>query len=311
VGDVTAVGAGVTGLAVGDRVAAMPTRGGMATVVDLPAGEVYKIRGDLDVTRAVSGVLTGVTAYQLVHRAAHVGAGAVVVVHGAAGGTGALVAALARLAGAATVYGTCSSRNAAAVAAAGITPIDYAGTVAWDAAIRADMTTRGIAGADAVFDHVMTGGYTGRGVALLRRGGRYVAYGLTSKSSPGEFSTGAAIGAMSRLWVQGAINSWFDGRLAEFYNITRRRDAHPADFAADLATVMDLIAAGSLRPTDDGRVWDFEGARDALLSIAAGTHRGKQVIRMAPAVGAAGGGEGAAAAPAAAAAAAGGAGSSS
>jgi len=65
VGVVIKVGKGVTNVAVGDRVASMPQHGCCATHVVLPAHLVIKVRADVVPEQAVSVVLTGVTAYQV------------------------------------------------------------------------------------------------------------------------------------------------------------------------------------------------------------------------------------------------------
>jgi hypothetical protein len=66
VGVVIKVGKGVTNVAVGDRVASMPQHGCCATHVVLPAHLVIKVRADVIPEQAVSVVLTGVTAYQVI-----------------------------------------------------------------------------------------------------------------------------------------------------------------------------------------------------------------------------------------------------
>ena len=109
VGSVKAVGNGVTGLKVGDIVVSMPQHGGMATEVVLPDHLCLKIDSCFDPEKVVSMVLTGVTAHQMLHRVAgkRINSNASILVHGAAGGTGAMIVQLAKLAGLAptNIYG--------------------------------------------------------------------------------------------------------------------------------------------------------------------------------------------------------------
>jgi NADPH:quinone reductase-like Zn-dependent oxidoreductase len=116
IGVVAAVGARVTTVAVGDRVAAMPQAGCAATHVVLPEKLVLKVRADVAPERAVAVVLTGVTAYQLLHRARGVApltAASRLLVHGVGGGTGAMLVKLALIARvpAARIFGTCSVKS--------------------------------------------------------------------------------------------------------------------------------------------------------------------------------------------------------
>jgi NADPH:quinone reductase-like Zn-dependent oxidoreductase len=109
VGSIKAVGTGVTTLNVGDIVVSMPQNGCMATEVVLPEHLCLKIDSCFDPEKVVSMVLTGVTAHQMLHRVAgkRINSNASILVHGAAGGTGAMIVQLAKLAGVApgNIYG--------------------------------------------------------------------------------------------------------------------------------------------------------------------------------------------------------------
>src|SRR4029450_8583906 len=125
VGEVDRLGDGVSGLEPGQRVAALPIHGAYAEYVCLPHRELVPVPSDLDAAEAVSLVLNYITAYQMMHRSAHVRPGQRVLIHGAAGRVGTALLQLGRLAGL-EMYGTCSSRAAATVSElGGCTPIDY------------------------------------------------------------------------------------------------------------------------------------------------------------------------------------------
>jgi NADPH:quinone reductase-like Zn-dependent oxidoreductase len=281
VGVIEAVGEGVAGVAVGDRVALMPTHGCMATHVLLCAKDCILIRADLPAEQAVSVVLTGITAYQMLTRASggRLTPAARILVHGCTGGTGAMIVELAKILGVppANIYGTCGARNLALAASMGVTAFDY-GPGDWDARVRAATGGRGV---DLVFDAVVTGGYFSKDHACLARGGKVIAYGVTNAADPGGVSVPAALWAFSCIGMQ-KLWSTFDRKDAEFFNITRRRGAHPDEFAADLKTLLDLLADGRLRPLV-GRVWEFEQAKEALASIESNAHTGKQIVRIAAA----------------------------
>ena len=101
VGTVSSVGSGVTSLKAGDYVVSMPQHGCMATEVVLPEHRCVKIDSCFDPEKVVSMVLTGVTAHQMLHRVAgnRINSTCSILVHGAAGGTGAMIVQLAKLAG--------------------------------------------------------------------------------------------------------------------------------------------------------------------------------------------------------------------
>src|SRR4051812_23286327 len=110
VGRVLSVGDGAdTGL-LGRRVAALTKVGGWATHAIVGAADVVPVPDGLDPAVAAAVVVNGLTAWQMLHRTARVRPGASVLVHGANGGVGSILAQLARLAGA-RVLGTASARH--------------------------------------------------------------------------------------------------------------------------------------------------------------------------------------------------------
>lgn len=279
---VAALGAKVTSLAVGDLVAAMPEYGCFAGALVLQANACVKLQdATLPLDKAVCAVLTGSTAYQMLHRA--VGdrlkaPGASILVHGAAGGTGAMLVALAKVAGLTPdrIFGTCGTKNMAAVRAQGATPLSYNDTAApWDKEL---LRLTGGKGVSCVYDAIVsTDSYLKRGLACLARGGKYVAYGLTNSDSPGTIHMPSVIAAFLRMKFQNGVVSCFDGREAEFFHIAERRVILPDEFDQDVRTLMQLVASGQLDPAI-GRTWTFEEAPQALEAVKARTALGKHVL---------------------------------
>ncbi|WP_090688093.1 quinone oxidoreductase family protein [Paraburkholderia phenazinium] len=117
-GEVTAVGAGVTGLQVGDRVAyvARPP-GAYAQERLLQAVQAVKLPAALSYEDAASVMLQGLTAQYLLRRTYRVKAGDTILIQAAAGGVGLLVCQWAKALGA-TVIGTVGSDDKAAIAKA-------------------------------------------------------------------------------------------------------------------------------------------------------------------------------------------------
>jgi NADPH2:quinone reductase len=164
---------GVSGLAPGQRVAALPITGAYAQYVCLPPRELVPVPSGLDAAEAVSLVLNYVTAYQMLHRSAKVRPGQLMLIHGAAGGVGSALLQLGRLAGL-EMYGTCSSRGAQAVSDLGGIPIDYQ-----HQDFVTEMHRLASEGVDVVFEGI-DGPHIWRSRQMLRPGGRVVAYGLTT-----------------------------------------------------------------------------------------------------------------------------------
>ncbi|KAI9206153.1 uncharacterized protein BJ171DRAFT_580228 [Polychytrium aggregatum] len=113
-GVVEAVGDGVEGLKVGDRVAYFDPHTYAEYTLTSPA-EVLVIPDDIGFHDAAGLLLQGLTALSLVRIAYEVKQGDIVLVHAAAGGTGRLIVALAKHYGA-TVIGTVSTPEKAEVA---------------------------------------------------------------------------------------------------------------------------------------------------------------------------------------------------
>ena len=88
-----------------------------------------------------------------------------------------------------------------------------------------------------------------------------------------------AVAIFTRLSMQHHLWYWYNRQESEFFNIAVRRDAYPAEFAADLAALTALVATGALDPVI-GKVWQFEEAKTALEGIASGAHTGKQIIHV-------------------------------
>jgi NADPH2:quinone reductase len=107
-GTVTAVGAGVTGLAVGDRVAWCQSLGSESTVVNKPARLLVKVPDGVDLEVACAAMLQGLTAHYLVTSTYAVKEGDVALVHAAAGGVGQLLVQMVTARGA-TVVATAGS----------------------------------------------------------------------------------------------------------------------------------------------------------------------------------------------------------
>ncbi|MEU1027878.1 zinc-binding dehydrogenase [Streptomyces mirabilis] len=108
-GRVRALGAGVTGLAVGQEVAALTQSGAYADVVVADAVTVFPLPPGVDLRTGATLPTVLPTAYALIHTVGRLQPGETVLVQGAAGGVGTVLGQLASAAGAGAVHGVVSS----------------------------------------------------------------------------------------------------------------------------------------------------------------------------------------------------------
>jgi len=116
-GTVTAVGAGVSDVKAGDRVAWTGIPGSYAEVTVVPADRLVKLPEGLSFKDGAAAMLQGMTAHYLVVSTYPLKKGDVCLVHAAAGGVGLLLCQMAKMRGA-TVIGTVSTEEKAALAKA-------------------------------------------------------------------------------------------------------------------------------------------------------------------------------------------------
>ncbi|MGH3435422.1 MAG: medium chain dehydrogenase/reductase family protein [Sciscionella sp.] len=262
VGTVTEIGQGVTGIAVGDRVAAMPRTGAWRGCLELPVKGLVAVPAELDAGEALALIMNGVTAWQMLHRIAKVRAGQTVLVHGASGGVGTLLSRLAARAGA-HVIGTASAAKHDRLRELGVAPVDYR-------AADADAQLREFGPYDAVFDHI--GGSSLRlGWGLLRRGGTLVSYGAVSQLT----TTGGPLmyfaGVLARMVWWNLTGLAAGKRLHSYYVAPGEK------FRSDLTHLFELLRSGELHPEIAGR-YPLVEAETALRRLVEHRVTGKLIL---------------------------------
>jgi NADPH:quinone reductase-like Zn-dependent oxidoreductase len=208
-------------------------------------------------------VLNYTSAYQMLHRVAKVKSGDKALLIGASGGVGTAMLDLGRLAGL-KLYGTASVGKFDVLAQLGAIPIDY---LSQDFVEVIRQQEPG--GLDFVFDGIGGKGAE-RGLAVLRRGGKLVAY-----SAP------VGLGSMLVDAVKIAWNNLLpNGRLIEFYGITALylRDKRP--FMEDLPLLFNWLAEGKIKPLITARFPLLE-ARKANELLESGQASGN-IVLLAP-----------------------------
>jgi NADPH:quinone reductase-like Zn-dependent oxidoreductase len=276
VGEVDRLGDGVSGIAPGQMVAAMPIHGAYAEFVCLPQRELVPVPSGLDAAEAVSLILNYITAYQMMHRSAKVRPGQRALIHGASGGVGTALLQLGRLAQL-EMYGTCSSRGASAVSDLGGVPIDYRNHDYVKEIHR--LTSDGV---DAVFDPI-GGAHLWHSRDALRPGGRVIGYGNTT-SLRGEGLGSDRPGRRNRLhgipiYALYVAGGWLlPGRKRIVpYSIQTLKRLRPALFRQDLIALLDLLRQQKIKPLIAQRL-PLAEARHAQEMLGKGGVIGKIVL---------------------------------
>jgi len=114
-GTVEAVGADVTEVKPGDRVAYAMQRGSYAEYAVVPAWQLVKMPDSVDFNTAAAAMLQGMTAHYLTHSTYQLKAGDRCLIHAAAGGVGLLLVQMAKMLGA-HVVGTAGTEEKAQLA---------------------------------------------------------------------------------------------------------------------------------------------------------------------------------------------------
>jgi len=278
VGVVSKLGEDISGIEIGQMVAAMPIHGAYTEFICLPIHELVPVPAGLDAAEAVSLVLNYITAYQMLYRSARVKPGQRVLIHGAAGGVGTALLQLGRLAGL-ELYGTCSTRGAAIVSDLGGIPIDYQHQDFVKEIHR--LTSDGV---DVVLDPI-GGAHLWQSREALRPGGKVVGYGNTT-SLRGKGLASGHPGRRNRLHGIPTFTLYFVGgwllpgrKRVTPYSIQTLKRLKPEMFRQDLIALFDLLQQQKIKPLI-AQQFPLTEARHAQELLERGGVTGKIVLMV-------------------------------
>jgi NADPH:quinone reductase-like Zn-dependent oxidoreductase len=266
-GVVDAVGEGVHGFAVGDRVfvrASRETIGTFAQATVQPARFAAPMPPSLDFAGAASLPLVALTTVQGLLDRAQARAGQRILIHAGSGGLGTFAIQYAKALGL-QVDTTTSSRNADWVGALGADRV-----IAYD---REDYLAQGNGGYDLVFD-TLGGEHTLRSFEVVKPGGVVV-----SVAGPPDVEMRAKFAANPLL----RFGMWVLAR--KVYAAAGRKNARYFRFltesdGAQLRDIAALVDAGKIRPVVD-RTFAFADLVAAFEYLEAGRAKGKVVLQVA------------------------------
>jgi NADPH2:quinone reductase len=259
-GVINAVGEGVSGWQVGERVfyhGNLSRPGALAEYAITAAYGIARIPDGVSLVDAAALPCAGLTAYQAVFRKLHITAGQAVLAHGGSGGVGGFGVQLAKYAGA-TVITTCSPRS-----------FDYVRTLGADETLdyHEDITPRVMAitggcGVDAVIDVVGRASAT-QALGLLAFGG-----GLVCVEALPDFS---------RWHMFDKAISVHEIALGGAHASENPRAQ--ADLGRMAGELVALVAGGYIQPMVTETV-SLDGVPDALRRLKDGRVRGKIVAEI-------------------------------
>ena len=267
VGVIDALGDGVSGFAVGQRVCALTVYGAQAEYLTRAAEDFVPVPAGLDAGDVVALPLNYGTAYQMIHRVAKMRAGQTALVTGANGGVGTALLELLRLHGV-KALGSANPSHFALIRELGGEPIE-------GRARPVDVSTREKIpdGVDVSFD-IMGGAGTRACIRATRRGGRVVGYGfMATTNKDGQPSTLAVLRGFAAIFLGAPLV----GRRGAFYGITARYRKDKRPLKEDLATLLELLAQKRIQPRIAARLGLLDG-RKAQEMLEAGGVAGKIVL---------------------------------
>jgi len=261
-GVVAALGAGVTGLQIGDRVLAMAEEGGYAEAVTVRADQCYRLPPSMSFNEAASMSLVYDTAWFALRERARLEAAETVLVLGASGGVGQAAIQLAHTMGARVLAGIQRPERAALVRAAGADAIIDLSAADLRDSLRAQVyaATEG-RGADVILDP-LGGPIFEAAVRALAWCGRLVVIGFAAGTIP-TIPTNYLL--LKNIEISGL-------------QISDYRKRRPAQVAACFAEIFRLYDKGKVKPASV-TVFALARAGEALAAVRDRRIAGRAVLR--------------------------------
>jgi NADPH2:quinone reductase len=264
-GDVIAVGNGVTGFKVGDRVLALTGHGGFTTHINVLAANAAVIPDGMPYEDAACFVFTYGTSHHALKDRARLKPGESLVILGAAGGVGVAAIELGKAAGARVIAAVSSDEKAAFCREVGadetlVYPreLDRDAQKALSASIK---SLTGSDGADVIYDAV-GGDYAEPAIRALAWEGRYLVVG---------FPAGIPRIPLNLTLLKGSQI------VGVFWGASVFRD--PKGHAENLRELFTLYGEGKIKPRISAR-FPLEQASEALKLMDARKVMGKVVVTM-------------------------------
>jgi putative PIG3 family NAD(P)H quinone oxidoreductase len=260
-GEVAAVGEGVTGFAIGDRVCGLTNGGGYAEFCRLPAGQALPWPDDYDAVQAAALPETFFTVWANLFQMGKVRAGETALIHGGASGIGTAAILLLRAFGIRSLATAGSAEKCAALLKIGAdVAINYR-EQDFVEVVKAETGGRGV---DAILD-IVGAPYLERNLASLAKDGRLLLIGFMGGAVAERFDLSKVLS--KRLMITGSA-------------MRPRSPQEKAAIAADLREkVWPLLGKGRIEPILHATL-PLTRAADAHRLMESGEHVGKIALQV-------------------------------
>ena len=265
-GTIAALGEGVTGWSVGDRVIAGTGSGGLREQITLQAARLFRVPDGIDLVEASALLMTyGTTIHGLKDRG-DIAAGQTVLVLGAAGGVGLSAVELAKAWGCRVVAAVSSEEKAAVAREAGADETVIYGRPPFDkeqskALAQQFKDAVGPEGADIVYD-VVGGDYSEPALRAIAWEGRFLVVGFPA----GIAKMPLNLTLLKSCDIRGVFWGAFTAR-------------EPETNAAHIAELFGLWQAGKIRPRIS-ETYPLARAHEAIAKLESRQAIGKLVVTM-------------------------------
>ena len=264
IGVVEAVGADVTNVRVGERIAAISfAAGGYAEYLLIKPEQIIRIPDTLDEHTVLALLIQGLSAYLLLDYAARIRRGESVLIHAAGGGVGNLLVQLSKLMNASDVFGTASTEaKREMIKNWGCDyDIDYTDPK-WHETVLQITNGKGI---NIILDPV-GGSAIAQNLSCLGVEGRFVSYGWLSGDYP----------SLTTAQCQKLL---FNNQSVSGFAVNVVMEHHPDIVDTALTQLLNWVQVGKLTPIL-GQVFPLKDAADAHAAISARKTTGKVILQV-------------------------------
>ena len=271
-GVVDALGKGVAGLEVGQKVVAAMRNGGQASFVLSPVDRVIPLPDGISLQAAASTPVTYMTAHHMLHHLGHLQPEDKVLVHGGAGGVGTAALQLCKWAGVKQVWATSSKGKHHVIEHYGARPIDRHNED-FEAIIKEETGGTGV-------DHILDpigGDHLRRSLSCLAEGGRLYTYGMSAAAPSGKRSLLKALFALRRMPKFDPLRLMTRNRAV--FGVHMGTWSNEAVMHGQLARIVEGIQTGHLEPIVDS-VFDATNVQEAHQYIHDAKNIGKVLLRF-------------------------------
>lgn len=271
-GTVDAIGDGVEGFSVGQRVVAGVRNGGQSSHVLVSANKALVLPDGISLEVAAAIPVTYLTAHHMLHHLGHLTPDESVLIHGGAGGVGTAALQLCQWAGVTQVWATASGGKASTIEGFGGVAIDRHNE---DFVQVVKQATDG-KGVDHILDPI-GGDHLARSLSVLKEGGRLYTYGMSAAAPSAKRS-------LLRSFLAWRKTPKFDPlrlmtRNRGVFGVHMGTWSDEGVMVEQLNRILEGVQEGHLVPVIDS-IFDVEDVAQAHHHIHDGKNIGKVLLRF-------------------------------